>query len=201
MPRPTRSRLIACSVAALFVAAACSDDAEPEATSDPAEFAAQELESDEPDVDEADPTTAPPESDTLATDIPGAILNKYQLQLGDCFEQIDVIRQGRADTVFSRFPCDEPHGYEIFATHSYPAEHPSVFPGDTVVRDYAVQLCYRDFADFVGEDYEVSALEIDVIIPTRTNFEDNRSRYRGIHCWVERVDGEPMVGSARGTGW
>jgi hypothetical protein len=84
---------------------------------------------------------------------------------------------------------------------SYPAEHPSPFPGESVVREFAMQSCYRAFEDWVGQTYELSELDIGVIVPTEENFEDDAARYRGIHCWVERYDAEPMVGSAAGSGW
>ena len=175
---------------------ACSDDADPDAAPDPARFAAEELE--EPD----DPTaTSEPAGIVDPSDVPGAPIDRYALAVGDCFSFFEAVVEGGTDTRATELSCDEPHQHEVFHRFDYPAEHPSVFPGETVVRDYAFQVCYREFEAWVGTAYEVSALEIDVITPPREFFEDDVRRYRGIHCWVERVDGEPMVGTSRGSGW
>ena len=119
----------------------------------------------------------------------------------DCFDQIEDRRDGLPVTVTTRIACDEPHHFEVFAQLTYPADHPSLYPGDTVVRDYALASCYRKFASWVGTEYEVSDLEIGVFIPTRESFEDDAARYRGIHCWVRHEDGEAMVGTSRDSGW
>jgi hypothetical protein len=200
LPATLRTAVLITATVSL-IAAGCSEDDEPETTSDPAEFAAQELESGASDSTTTTTTTTEPDGDTSPTDIPGAILNRFQLGLGDCFEQTEQVVDGVRDMIFSTFPCDEPHHFEVYDTFTHPAEHPSVYPGESVMRDYAIQLCYRTFPDWVGQEYELSELEIDVLVPTRANFEEAASRYRGILCWVERLDGEPMVGSSRGSGW
>lgn len=192
-----RSLARAGALAALVILSACSDDAAPEEqSSDPAEFAAQSIDA------EANATTSTTEQQPLnPTDIPGEPINKFELSLDDCFELIEDLNDGRPVTITTRLPCDDPHGYQIFHELLYPAEHPAVYPGEAIVREFALASCYRAFEGWVGQEYELSALDIDVIIPTQENFEDNAARYRGIHCWVERLDGEPMVGSARNSAW
>ena len=101
----------------------------------------------------------------------------------------------------TRVDCDEPHGYQIFHRFDYPAPHPSPHPGDSAMRNYELQTCYREFESWVGSGYETSTLDIGVITPPRENFEDDVARYRGIHCWVEPADGGKLSGSARGSGW
>lgn len=177
--------------------AGCSDD-EPETapSQDPAEFAAQSLD------ESAAATTSTTEPGPLnPTDIPGEILNKFELSTGDCFELIEDLNDGRPVTITTRLPCEDPHGFEIFHELLYPAGHPAVFPGEEIVREFALASCYRAFEPWVGQEYELSSLEIDVIIPTKENFEDNAARYRGIHCWVEDNDGEPLIGSSRNSEW
>ena len=51
----------------------------------------------------------------------------------------------------------------------------------------------------MGETYELSVFEIGVFTPTRTNFEHEEARYRGIHCWLYHTDDLPLSESARGT--
>jgi hypothetical protein len=151
--------------------------------------------------DTATTTTTEPNEPLLAADLPGQPLNKYSLESNDCFAQVDDLDQGRPVTRTTRLDCDEPHGFQVFHRLSYPAVHPSIFPGDSVVRQFAIESCYREFEAWVGHEYETSMLDLDVFIPTQSNFEDNNARYRGIHCIVDRVDGEPMIGTARNSGW
>ena len=197
-----RTRLLcAAAVACAFALGACSDDGGDETTADPAEFAAQELEDVVTRGTPTPSTTTTTASGLAPTDVPGAPIDPYDLDVGDCFEQLEDLVDDRAKTITTQLGCDEPHRFEIFHRFTYPAEHPSVYPGESAMRDYAVQVCYRRFEDWVGAEYELSALEIDVIIPTQDNFEHDVARYRGMHCSVERADGEPMVGTSRGSGW
>lgn len=191
-------------VAALAVAG-CSDDGEPSDTTDPGQESIDDVvdpgDGDESsDSDVAAPTTTEP-SPLDPTQIPGEPINQFNLRVRDCFDQIEDRRDGEPITITTRLPCDEAHHFEVFAQLTYPAEHPSVFPGDSVVRDYALQSCYREFTTWVGSDYETSELDIGVIIPNQQNFENDAARYRGIYCWLDRVDGDPMIGTSRNSGW
>lgn len=135
------------------------------------------------------------------TEIPGEPINQYSLAVRDCFDQIEDRRDGQPVTITTRLPCDEPHHLQVYAILDYPAGHPTPYPGDETIRNFAVRSCYREFVPWVGTDYETSELDIGVIIPNRENFEDDAARYRGIHCWVRRVDGEAMIGTSEGSGW
>lgn len=189
----------AIAIAVMLLLGGCGDDADRRAAPDPAEFAAQELTS--PLETRTATTTSEPSTIIDPSEVPGAPIDRYSLDVGDCFDFFDVAVEGGSESRTTQLPCTEPHHHEIFHRFSYPAEHPSVFPGDAVVRDYAFQVCYREFETWVGSEYELSSLEIGVITPPREFFEDDRRRYRGVHCWVERVDGEPMIGTSRGSGW
>lgn len=200
-------RLAATLVSATLLVSACgSDGGDSAPANDPARFAAEELDANpgsqrDAGVDESStPTTTEP-APLDPTDIPGEPINQYNLGVRDCFDQIEDRRDGLPVTITTKLPCDDPHHFEVFAQFTYPAEHPSIFPGDAVIRDYAIASCYRVFPAWVGSEYELSELEIGVIIPTQTNFEDDAARYRGIHCWVERTDGEPMIGTSKDSGW
>ncbi len=132
-------------------------------------------------------------------DIRGEIISEFSLVDGDCFNRFESLRAGRRFTVTSRIDCNEPHLAEVFYTFEVEAEHPAVYPGTDAVRNYALRACYDQFEAFVGQIYELSMYEIDVFIPTRTNFEHDVARYRGVHCWLHHIDDEPLLGSARGT--
>ena len=199
-------RFAALLVATALVLVACSDDDGSSAPpDDPAQFAADNLAeaARRGAADEAAPssttTTEPAPLDP--TEIPGEPVNQYSLVTGDCFDQLEDRRDGLPVTITTRISCDEPHHFQVFAQLTYPAEHPSIYPGDAAVRDYALQRCYREFTPWVGSEYELSDLGIGVIIPNQENFESNAARYRGIHCWADRTDGEPMIGTSRDSGW
>ena len=197
-----RAPLYIMVVAALLMTACSSDTVEPFALDDPAEFVSERL-----DADEAAP--ASPEGDstdlgqatTTPTQIRGSVIDQFSLDVGDCFNRLENLSVGRSAVITSLIDCDLPHDHQIYHILSYPAPHPSIYPGDTVMSSFAVQSCYREFAQWVGNDYETSELDIGVITPPQVNFEDDTSRYRSIHCWVERFDGEPLVGDAHQSGW
>jgi hypothetical protein len=197
-------------VASVLVLSACGgDDGDSAPANDPAQFAAENLAANpdsQRDADAAGTTTGQPDADAEPTpldptEIPGEPVNQYNLSVRDCFDQIEDRSNGLPVTITTKLPCDEPHHFEVFAQLTYPAEHPSIYPGDAVIRDYALASCYLKFSSWVGAEYELSDLEIGVIIPTQENFESNAARYRGIHCWVRHEDGEPMIGTSRDSGW
>ena len=191
-------------VAALVAAACGTEEAGHPQSTDPAEFASESL--DDADIAREDDgpietTDTQPTASLNPTDIPGEPINQFNLEIGDCFDRIEDLQDGRLTTITTKVPCDGPHGFQIFQRLIYPAEHPSIYPGEIAVRDYAVQRCYREFRPWVDQEYELSDLEIDVIIPPQENFEDDVARYRGIHCLVTRVDDDPMIGTSFQSGW
>ena len=63
---------------------------------------------------------------------------------------------------------------------------------------FATSVCYDEFLDFVEEIYELSKFKLSFLTPNRTNFEDPKARFRGIHCYVYE-QGEELIGTARGS--
>lgn len=189
-------------VAALLMAACSNDTVEPLALDDPAEFASERL-----DADEAAPappegeSTVPEPATTTPDQTPGSVVDEFSLGVGDCFNRRENLAAGGPAVITSLVDCDLPHDHQIYHILDYPAPHPSIYPGDTVMDSFAVQSCYREFSQWVGNDYETSELDFGVITPPQVNFEDDASRYRSIHCWVEQLDGEPLVGDAHQSGW
>ena len=189
--------------AALFMAACSSETVEPLSLEDPAEFASERLEATEaePRTPDAGSTADPSQTTTVPAQIRGSVINQFSLSVGDCFNRLENLAVGRSTVITSLIDCDLPHDHQIYHVLDYPAPHPSIYPGDKVMDDFAVQSCYRQFAQWVGNDYETSELDIGVITPPQENFEDDASRYRSIHCWVERFDGGPLIGDAHQSGW
>ncbi len=209
---------IALMAVIVLVAGACSGSSTTAAgsTSDPAAAAALALDSSGSTKAAVDsPTTAsttPTASTVVAhaaeeptqpldpTAIAGAIVNQYTLVVGDCFDQIRDLRNGLPVVVTTKLACGAPHEFEVYDRLTFPAGFPALYPGDKVMRDFALQSCYRTFESWVGAKYETSILDIEVLTPTQTNFEDPVARYRGIHCFVHRSDGQLLTTTTRGSG-
>jgi len=172
---------------------------------DPAAAAAAALETSTTSI-AATTTTFPPTTTTDhpkpldPTSIPGEVINQYSLTVGDCFNQIRDLRNGLPVVITTKVGCSGPHEFEAYHRLEFPAGFPAIYPGDKVMRDFALESCYRVFDTWVGEQYEVSSLDIEVLTPTQDNFEDSAARYRGIHCFVHRSDGAPLTATTRGSG-
>ncbi len=203
-------RLAPIVVGATIFAASCgSGDSSEARPSDPAAAASAAL--DEQSTQPASgPGTATAPASTLAPDlsgdeprdpttVPGAIINQYVLTIDQCFDRIEDLVSGRTRIITTLLPCANSHRFQIFGRLEYPAPHPSLYPGDSIMENFALDSCYLRFEDWAGIAYEISELEIGVLTPDRENFEDELAAYRGIHCWIGRVDGEPLVGTARGS--
>jgi len=193
--------------AAAFGTACSSDTVEPITLEDPAEFVSERLDAEDIETDgQTGPNGTPgtpgtPQTASEPPKIRGSVVNQFSLGVGDCFNRLENLVAGQSQVITSLISCDEPHDHQIYHLLTYPAPHPSIYPGDDVMNEFAVQSCYRQFEQWVGNDYETSELEIGVITPPQTNFEHDVARYRSIHCWVERFDGEPLTGDAYRSGW
>jgi len=219
---PRHSRLLTLSLGlavAAFAAASCSDDQPADQPTDPAAAADAALTAMAalPTTTSTMPLNTPP-TDTLPTDFdpidentpsidepyvapgPGTVISHYNLRTNDCFDREEQLVSGQSLITTTRLPCDEPHRFQVFAQLEYPAEHPSVYPGDDVMEDFALLSCYRHFEPWVDAVYETSELEISVLTPNQIDFEDDMNHYRGIHCAVHRLDGDPLMGTARSSG-
>ena len=189
---------------AFFVLACSNDAAEPPTLDDPAEYVSERLNAEEnapPNQTTSSSANDDGQTDTTIPQIRGAVVNQYSLTVGDCFNRLESLQAGKSVVITSLINCDLPHDHQIYFTLNYPAPHPSIYPGDDIMEDFAVQSCYREFEFWVGSSYELSELGIGVITPNKTNFESDNTRYRQIHCWVERFDGEALVGNAHQSGW
>lgn len=194
------------TVTGLLSAACSSPDTGDDFARDPAAAASAALDAADAEFDDSvtgDGTTStvPQQNqpnDTTPPTIPGIVVNEYLLAINECFDRVETLQAGIAVVVTTRLPCDLPHRAQVFSRIEYPAEHPSFYPGDDIMQDYALAACYVHFEPWVDSVYETSELDIGVITPTRTNFEEQG--YRFIQCYVERSDGDVLLGDARGSG-
>jgi len=167
--------------------AACTDDpSDPQSpTSDPAEATTS--------IVEVRPTLA----DEGIPNWVGDVVNLHDLEDGVCFNRYSWVQDDRHVELDTRVPCGGPHQHEVYLRTEHPARAGAPWPGDREMEAFARAQCYGAFADFVGEIYELSELELGYLTPSRTDFEHEDARFRGIHCYLLRNDGEEMVGSAR----
>ena len=66
------------------------------------------------------------------------------------------------------------------------------------MQTFATSVCYEEFENFVGEIYELSELELRFRLQTEQTLKTLKARFRGIHCYVFKNDGE-LIGTARGS--
>ena len=184
--RTTRRRLLAAVAMAILLAACTDDPSDPQSpTSGPTEVTTS--------IVEVRPTLA----DEGIPNWVGDVVNLHDLEDGVCFNRYSWVQDDRHVELDTRVPCGGPHQHEVYLRTEHPARAGAPWPGDREMEAFARAQCYGAFADFVGEIYELSELELGYLTPSRTDFEHEDARFRGIHCYLLRDDGEEMVGSAR----
>ena len=184
--RTTRRRLLAAVAMAILLAACTDNPSDPQSpTSGPAEATTS--------IVEVRPTLA----DEGIPNWVGDVVNLHNLEDGACFNRYSWVQDDRHVELDTRVPCGGPHQHEVYLRTEHPARAGAPWPGDREMEAFARAQCYGAFADFVGEIYELSELELGYLTPSRTDFEHEDARFRGIHCYLLRDDGEEMVGSAR----
>lgn len=185
-PRTTRRRLLVAVAMAILLASCTDDPSDPQSpTSGPTEVTTS--------IVEVRPTLA----DEGIPNWVGDVVNLHDLEDGACFNRYSWVQDDRHVELDTRVPCGGPHQHEVYLRTEHPARAGAPWPGDREMEAFARAQCYGAFADFVGEIYELSELELGYLTPSRTDFEHEDARFRGIHCYLLRDDGEEMVGSAR----
>lgn len=194
----------------LFAAACGGSDASTDASATPESTTAaatettvasnSELDSFATEVDndlDATTTTAPPTTaeETTTTTAPpttiGGDVDVFSFEVGDCFSDAG------GDTVESLplISCDEEHDVEVYALYDLPDGD---FPGDDAVVEAASEGCLERFDAYVGIAYADSVYDINTIFPTENTW--NNLFDREIVCLLVRIDGQPNIGSAEGSG-
>jgi len=180
-------RCLSAAAAMVVLLAACADDpSDPvSATTGPAPAST------------SIPETRPTLADEGVPNWVGDVVNLHDVESGSCFNRYSWVQDERQVDIDTRVPCADPHQYEVYLRTQHPARAGAPWPGDREMEAFARAQCYGAFADFVGEIYELSELELGYLTPARTDFEHEKARFRSIHCYVQRDDGGEMVGSAR----
>jgi len=102
---------------------------------------------------------------------------------------------GERAEVLRTSECQVDHDAEIF--HRFEAEESVDHPGVRALDETARSTCEQQFGDYVGLDFAFSVLDIDFRTPTVAEWSDGD---RTVFCWLQRVDSEPLIRSARGAG-
>ncbi len=137
------------------------------------------------------------DADTLTLE--GEIVNfQYELRREDCFNEYRLIDEETGDItdLTTIVDCRRPHDAEIYKEFVHPATAEEPYPGKTELERWSAIKCYEAFKDFVGSDYERSALEIGYIPPEQEDWEIGL--YRIVTCYVY-VPESQLSGSMQGS--
>lgn len=123
----------------------------------------------------------------------------YIPAIGDCFDRRVPDPEKPFTEVILILPCREPHTYEVFdlwqpENEADPDTGKVPYPDQDDLRDEARNICVAALKDFVGVRYELSSLEVDVIVPTMESWSAGN---RAVGCLAFDRDGEPLEGSQR----
>jgi hypothetical protein len=135
-------------------------------------------------------TPAPAQAEETASTVAEEV-DVYKLEVGDCLG--DVPEEGEFSTV-PTVPCSEPHSEEVYAALTLPDEDGD-FPGIETTEAQADELCFAEFADFVGISYEESVLDFTYFYPTEETWRDGD---RLVTCTIYDP-GKEVTGSLRGA--
>jgi hypothetical protein len=113
--------------------------------------------------------------------------------VGDCLENgprsVDLADRGEV------VDCGESHGAEVIGVASMPDTQ--LPPGDTNVDFFADGACRLAFEDYVGADYDSSALFFGAVVPSSRAWEEGDRR---VFCLLDSSGYRDGRGSARGSG-
>ena len=144
-------------------------------------------------LDELDALTADDDAPVVVeTTVP--VVGEDGLVVGQCIDD-DELDKYLAGDDFSLVPCDDPHDAEIYFVHDFPS---GPYPGDeTVVADLK-SVCRAAFEEYVGRDFESSALNFWSLWPTEGWWESGN---RVGECALFGPDSSKLTGSAYQSGW
>ncbi len=132
------------------------------------------------------------ETDTLE----GLIVNPYDLDVGQCFNSyLTALGSNELQELSTLVECAGPHHGEVYFQVFHPAPPFEEYLGEAEMLAWAKGHCYEQFAGFVGQEYELSDLEIGILAPTYETWSDPRGQHREVTCYVEAWRRGRLVGS------
>lgn len=124
----------------------------------------------------------------------GGNVDAFQVQVGDCFNDVSEGDEQYEVSEVPGVPCDEPHDNETYAVFDLTIDS---YPGGDAISELAYESCFERFEPFVARDYETSALDINMMYPSPESWQQND---REVICSVFDVNANKLVGSAQGRG-
>ncbi len=132
----------------------------------------------------------------------GLIINPYDLEVGQCFNSyLTALGENQFEELTTMVDCSEPHDGEVYFQIFHPGEAGEPYPGQDELQEWAQQHCYEQFEGFVGQEYELSELDIGIMQPTAETWSDPVGRHRQVTCYVDAWRGGRLMGSMRLSGF
>ncbi|HET6744548.1 MAG TPA: septum formation family protein [Candidatus Limnocylindria bacterium] len=111
------------------------------------------------------------------------------LRVGDCFDLKDPDAVEVAEVEAK--PCTNPHEYELFHVANMPDGE---FPADPVVTTFVEAECVTAFSQYVGIDYQQSALYFSWFAPSDETWSDGD---RAVQCAAYDPENTELTSSVR----
>jgi hypothetical protein len=132
----------------------------------------------------------------------GLIVNPYEMEAGQCFNSyMTVLGDNQFQELTTVVDCTRPHDGEVYFQVFHPAGAGEPYPGPDEMRAWAEGHCYDQFERFIGQEYELSELDIGLLHPTEVTWSDPIGRHREVTCYVEAWRGGRLLGSMQGSGF
>lgn len=120
------------------------------------------------------------------------------LKVGDC---IDEPAATTSISEVQHQPCTEPHDGEVFALLTYPGANGAAYPGTGAFTDYVREQCLPAVETYTGrtiDEIDAAGLAAAYFYPTTSSWTDHNDR--GVTCYIERDDGQKMLGTVKAAG-
>lgn len=141
-----------------------------------------------------DPAAEADTEEQLTPVFEGEVVPRMSLAVGECFN--DYVWRDRAanrQRATTRVECGRAHESQLYFKTDHPAPEDQPYIGEPELEAWARNICYRNFEEFVGMNYEESALEIGWIIPDLQQW--GRDLSRDVGCYVFAWQGGLLRGS------
>ena len=137
---------------------------------------------------------------SLVTSVIGIVVlaacegNVFSLKVGDCYNAPwssteHTAKVSNVDLV----SCEEPHGYEVYASFELPD---SSWKGEDYVFSQAGIGCEARFKSYVGIEYALSTMYVDILFPLEESWKDGD---RLVTCSLLEESASKVTGSAKGS--
>ncbi|MGP6174704.1 septum formation family protein [Corynebacterium sp. A21] len=137
-----------------------------------------------------------PESPASTAPAPAEELDIFDVQVGDCVEDIHAIGQtdaGEGVNTLGIIDCEQPHNAELYHLSDVGGDSAEI-PPEQELSEQANQICLDAFEGYVGTPYLQSELDFTLFLPTAESW---RYGDREVMCLITSV--EPVAGSAQGN--